>query len=309
MEEKNVKTELATLINGLDVRIAQEINAEFLEFTTQLKEITDKAAELVVTDESQAGLMKQAKEARLILKNIRINADKKRKDLKEGSLKYGNAVQAVYNYIENEIKPLEKHLEAQEKFKEVQEEKRLNILRAERKEILSPLLGFYPALLDLGILDQDEFNSVKAGAEYAKKAKEDQEAEAKIKALADQEENKRLEDELNAKNAEIEALKKAAKKANEAAAALELLNQSLKIEGVKDPLDALDEINTKGVTNWPQNEIKKDFLIVNYEGTDEEKLKYWIDSFIIPPAPFDNEKTEEIKNKFKGFKTWAKIQL
>ena len=305
MEETNVTPEIATLINGLDVRTGREINAEFLEFTTQLKEITDKAAELVVTDESQAGLMKSAKEARLILKNIRINADKKRKDLKEGSLKYCNAVQAVYNYIENEIKPLEKHLEAQEKFKEVQEEKRLNILRDERKQILSPLLGFYPSLLDLGILDQDEFNSIKAGAEYAKKAKEDQEAEAKIKALADQEENKRLEDELNAKKAEIEALNKKAilqaeeigrknqeiiKKQKEAE---DILSKSLEIPGVTAPLAALSEIPS----------------IINYEGTDEQKLKYWIDSFIIPPAPFENEKTEEIINKFKGFKTWAKIQL
>lgn len=284
------KVELgAVLIDGLDVRKTAEIKNAFKDLTDQLKEMTEKAAELIVTDESQADLMKQAKEARLVLKNIRISADKKRKELKEESLKYGNAVQAVYNYIEGEIKPLEKHLEAQEKFKEVQEEKRLDTVRKERAELLSHVVGFYPALLDLGILTEDEFSSIKAGAEFAKKSKEDQEAEAKIKALADQEENKRLENELKAKNAEIEKLKK---EAEERQKAEDLLNKSLEIPGHKAPLAALSEIP-----------------IINYEGTDEEKLKYWIDSFIIPPAPFENETTKEIIEKFKGFKTWAKFRI
>ena len=58
--------------------------------------------------------MQEARIARLALRDIRIQADKTRKALKEESLRYGKAVQGVYNVIEYLITPIEKHLEERE---------------------------------------------------------------------------------------------------------------------------------------------------------------------------------------------------
>ena len=44
----------------------------------------------------------------------------------------------MYNFIEKIIKPLEAHLEEQEKFAEIQEVKRKAELKAKRLEILAP---------------------------------------------------------------------------------------------------------------------------------------------------------------------------
>lgn len=112
--------------SGVEQTTAQSLQKAFEPFFAQANDWQEKAKGLVVTDESQTREMKMAREARLALKEIRVNADKTRKALKEDSLRYGKAVQEVYNVIEYLIVPIEKHLEEQEKFVERKE--------AERKE-------------------------------------------------------------------------------------------------------------------------------------------------------------------------------
>lgn len=85
----------------------------------QAKTWKEKAEQLIVTDENQIDKMNDARDARLALKKIRVEADHLRKKLKEDSLRYGKAVQGVYNVIEFLISPIEKHLEEQERFVEI----------------------------------------------------------------------------------------------------------------------------------------------------------------------------------------------
>ena len=253
--------------------IQQTLHENFMPFITQAEEWKQKASELVVTDISQVTEMKLAREARLALKEIRINADKKRVELKEDSLKYGKAVQGVYNFIEGKIKPIEKYLEEQEKFVEIQESKRKAELKAIRQEKLNPYMMFVPYGLDLGELSEEDFEKAYNGAklqmeakiEAQRKAEEDRiakekaeseereririeneklkaQAQANEKALAEQRakaeaERKEIEEKAKKQKAEIEAkLKKEKDEKKRVEAELELVKKQNQAK--KEPIVA-----------------------------------------------------------------------
>ena len=131
----------------------------FLPFYDNLITWAEKAKTLVVTDGSQTREMKMAREGRLALRDIRIAADKKRKELKEDSTRYGKAVQSVYNLIEGLIAPAEKHLETQEKFVEIQEEKRKKALWSVRSSELLHYRDFVTPeqFAGLGEITEEEY--------------------------------------------------------------------------------------------------------------------------------------------------------
>lgn len=122
---------------GLEKTQAQILLDNFSTFLTQANEWTIKANALVITDPSQIVEMQQAREARLALKNIRVEATKKHDELKERPLREGKAIDGALNIIKALIVPLEEHLEAQEKFIENIEKERKNKVNTERELELS----------------------------------------------------------------------------------------------------------------------------------------------------------------------------
>jgi len=227
---------------GLEKETANMIVARFVQFMEQITEWEAKAKTLVVTDVAQVEEMKQAREARLILKNIRVDADKVRKELKEDSLRYGRAVQGVYNAIESRITPIEDHLMNQEKFAEFEERKRLNALRTARQEELKDFQEYVPLSLDLATLTDEEYTkfcnmvhdqhaaNLRHIAEMEQKRKEAEEAAAKERErLAAEnaaliEKNKKImaaqREAARIAEAQIAAQREATRKAQEAADAL-----------------------------------------------------------------------------------------
>jgi hypothetical protein len=162
MEDKALNTEIARItdaagLNGLEEQTKQTIIARFSQYMERIGEWEEKATALVVTDISQVDLIKQARETRLILKNIRVEADRVRKELKEDSLNYGRAVQGVYNAIEQRLSPIEEHLMKQEKFAEYAERDRMNALRAMRQDELKDFQEYVPLSLDLATLSDEEY--------------------------------------------------------------------------------------------------------------------------------------------------------
>lgn len=212
MSETN---ELAKVINesGVEQSTALTLQNSFLPFFERAREWKEKAESLVVTDASQLREMKMAREARLALRDIRIEADKTRKALKEDSIRYGKAVQGVYNVIEYLIVPIEKHLEDQEKFAERLEEKRIAALHEERLEALRPYMEFVPYALNYGTLTEEAWLKVYNGAKMQHEAKIEAERKAeqerieREKAEAAERERVRQENERLRKEAE-EAEKK-----------------------------------------------------------------------------------------------------
>jgi len=89
---------------------------KFSGFFEEASKWEKEAMAIQITDESQVEEMSKAREIRLALKDIRVNADKVRVGLKEGIIRQGKAIDGVANVIKALIVPLEEHLEKQEKF-------------------------------------------------------------------------------------------------------------------------------------------------------------------------------------------------
>jgi hypothetical protein len=198
MEKKN---ELIKVVetSGLETQTASSLKERFLPFFEQAQEWRRKAGLLIVTDESQVKEMKLAREARLELKKIRVEADKTRKALKEDSLRYGKAVQGVYNVIEYLISPIEKHLEEQEKFVEIREQNRKEAVRQLRESELESYMEFVPYGMDLGGMSDEDYSKLLNGAKIQLQAKIDaekkEEEDRLLKEKADAEERARIKKE------------------------------------------------------------------------------------------------------------------
>lgn len=212
IEQTNELLEVISL-SEVEQQTGVVLQDAFLSFYEQAVQWKKKAFELKVTDVSQVREMKMAREARLALRDIRLDADKTRKRLKEDSLRYGRAVQGVYNVIEALIVPAEQHLEEQEKFAEIQEAKRKSELKASREMDLQPYAEFIPFGLDFGSMTEEDYHKTLNGAKLQLQAKLDAEAKAeaariaKEKADAEERERIRIENErLKAEAAERERI-------------------------------------------------------------------------------------------------------
>ena len=175
---------------------------KFSEFTSIATEWNEKANAIVVTDESQIDLMKQAREGRLLLKAKRIEIEKTRKSLKEQSLNEGRLIDSIAKSLTILVEPAEKHLELQERFAEIQDQKRKAELKTKRYEIILPYAEVIdPETLNLGLITEEAFAGI---LKYAKDTLETKleterlakiEQEEKAKAEAEEKEKLRLENE------------------------------------------------------------------------------------------------------------------
>jgi len=176
------------------------IKEKFESFTETALEWNKKANEIVVTDETQTDLMALAKEGRLILKSKRIEIEKTRKLLKEQSLNEGRLIDGIAKHLMSIVEPAEKHLETQERFLEIQEQKRKAELKAERYKLMLPYAEVLdPETLQLDIITDEAFAGILNYAKTTLEAKIEsdrivkEEKEAKDKAEAQEMENIRLE--------------------------------------------------------------------------------------------------------------------
>ena len=179
----DMSTQLTTVLSdaGLDQNSNAAILEKFAAFDAQASEWMAKAKTLVVTGADQKDEIKQAREARLALRKIRTEADKTRKELKAESLRYGKAVQGVYNFLEYKIKPIEDHLQSQEDFAKIAEQKRVDALRAERELLVNDLREFVGYGDDFGAMSQIAFDAVLASAKQQRADQLKHKEEAKKK--------------------------------------------------------------------------------------------------------------------------------
>lgn len=204
--------------SGLEKTQAQTILDNFTGFFTEAQKWEVEARKINVTDVTQTELMNKAREVRLSLKDIRVNAEKVRKELKEQSLREGKAIDGIANVIKALIVPLEEHLEKQEKFVEYKIAKELDDRNIKRITELTPFVAditFY----NLRDMDEDSYQkllkSSKEAFEAQKKAEEEAEKERIKKEEEDrkeririEEENKRLREEARKKEEEIAKIRR-----------------------------------------------------------------------------------------------------
>ena len=177
----------------LDVIAASEetklsIKESFLPFFEQAQEWKEKAEALVVTDVSEVDKMKDARVARLAIKNIRVDVEKKRKELKEESLRKGKAIDGIANVVKYLIQPIESHLQEQEDFAKNLELKQ----KAELKESRTQELDQYDvdsSFYNLAEMPEESYKQLLENSKAAYKAR----IEAEQKAEAERIEKERLD--------------------------------------------------------------------------------------------------------------------
>ena len=163
----------------------------------EVGEILANYKSIEVTDVAQIKEMAQARELRLKLKNARTTVERKRKELKEESLKTGRAIDSVAKFVKSQIEPAEKYLEQQEKFKELKEAAEKAERLAERTKLISELAD--TSLYDLENMEEQTFQDllVKLKKERAEKIAAEKKAEAERRAaeLAEIERNRKIAEE------------------------------------------------------------------------------------------------------------------
>lgn len=254
--------------SGVEKETSLLLSKNFQEFYDVATEWNEKAKTLVVTNANQVTEMKMAKEARLILRDIRVNADKTRKALKEESLRYGKAVQSVYNVIESLIVPTEKYLEEQEKFVQIQEEKRKAELTIEREFLLKDYREFVPFGIYLSELSDADFQKILSGAKLQFKEREEsvkrqeeerieREKSEKEQQIKDIEKRIREETELKLRTEHAEREISEQKLKEKEKEQLKSVPDKIKLLKFADTIDSLvcDEVGTEDAHNIEKNAI------------------------------------------------------
>lgn len=224
-EQPRQETALVQIVrsSGLEKTKADFILEKFQDYFKIAADWEAKAKMLVVTSPDQVAEMKMAREGRLYLKAKRVEIERARKELKEQSLREGKAIDGIANVLKGLIEPTEDYLEQQEKFVELQEEKRKAEVRAARQEEMLSL-GMVPELYDITNMPADIYaglitarkDVMRQEEEAAKRAEEERIArEAEEKRMREENERLRKEAEerervLAAERAEAEAKQRAA---------------------------------------------------------------------------------------------------
>lgn len=216
MKDTVIITDLTSVVktNNLNGAIANELQSSFTPFFEQAAEWRDKAAAIKVTSLAQTAEMRKAREARLALKEIRVNTEKTRVKLKEDSLRTGKAIDGMANVIKFLVEPIEKHLEDQEKYADRLREQQQAEQREAREIEAGNLIDFFPQTIDLGTISDEEFakllhfaqyNAKKDAEERLERERVEREEKEAAELAAMQAENERLKAEAQEREAAMQA--------------------------------------------------------------------------------------------------------
>jgi hypothetical protein len=205
--------------SGIEKTKAQTVLDSFTQYFEEASKWEAQTKGLVITDVSQTKEMNLAREGRLQLKQVRVNAKKTHDKLKEESLIQGRFIDAIYNLIEGVTKPIETALLEKEQFVERQEAARIEAIRVSRAEALA-VYEVDTSFYDLGNMPESSYAQLlensriaaESRAQAQRKAEEDriaaEKAEQEERARI-AEENARLKAEAEKREAEIAAERKA----------------------------------------------------------------------------------------------------
>ena len=163
--------ELVTVIKetGIEKTMAGTLQEKFNGFFEEAKKFEAEAKKIKITDVTQVEDMKKARELRLNIKNIRVNAEKVKSQLKEDIIRNGKAIDGVYNVIVALTKPVEQYLDDQEKYVIKIEEARKEKLEFERRTELSQYIDDV-TYYDLKNMPEEGYQQILKSAKLAKEA-------------------------------------------------------------------------------------------------------------------------------------------
>lgn len=205
--------------NNIEQETAISLKNSFMPYFEQAEMLGKKAKEIVIKSADQIEEIKIAREARLQLKNIRVNVERTRKELKEESLRKGKAIDGLANVIKYLIVPIEEHLQKQEDFVKIQEQLKKDQLRDERKAELVKYDVVETDFYNLGGMAENSYNQLLKNSKLSYQAKidlankmEDERIAHEKAELEERErikkENKRLQEEAEKREKEMEVERK-----------------------------------------------------------------------------------------------------
>jgi len=206
---------------GLVGPARQELIEAFLPDFSSAWKLSVQAKDIRVTDPGQKDEIKKARDMRLQLREVRIASEKRRKALKEDSLRRGQAIDKVAKVITQIAEPAEAKLLEMETIAERLEAERKAKLRADRTMKLATY-GVDTTCIDLAGMEEPAFDRLLEDSRLAAEARERaaREADEKRKAeeAAREAERLRLKAENDRLRKENEQREAEAKKARDDAA-------------------------------------------------------------------------------------------
>lgn len=325
--------ELQTITKGLPEPKAKAITDTLSMFFDKAGEWQSKVESLVITKPDQIGEMKMAREGRLHLKTMRLQADKTIKeirttiknrmadDLAEDKLwlKAGQMIEITFKKLESDLEHKEKF--AERYLQELQEKQRV-----ERLEIIKP---YDNGTMDLdsfsfGTMTDEQFESTlslfkrnfETAQEEAEKKRKEEEIREKQR-IADEE---RIRKENEALKAKAEAERAKARAAEEEIKRINRENEAKMQEERRKKEKAEAELKAEREANRIKNEREEKearFMAEQQarmeQAPDKDKLLNWVNSMTIPPLSVKDEKAikaySDIASKFRGFKNWATQEI
>jgi hypothetical protein len=277
---------------------------------------------------------KEARAARLEIKNLRVSAEKTRKQLKEDSLRMGKAIDGANNILLAVIVPIENAFEEIEKAEERAEAARIQALNEFRLSELEKI-NHISLGVNLGSLTDEQWDAYFQQAKDAYQARIDREArevaeaaeKARLEELAREEqrlENLRLKAEAEARQKELdearkiaaqkeaeaqkERLKVEAKAKAEAEARQRAENEARELREAEMKRQAEAEAKQKA-----EEEAAKEAARKASAAPDKSKLIEFASQVRLLNLPqmksADGEKTaNEIKEKIESFAKWIETQ-
>lgn len=179
-----------------------------------IAEWSERFMSLAVTDTSDTKAIKTVHDARMIVRNARIEVEKTRKRLKEDSLDWGRKVDAEAKRLTALMKPIEDHLETEEN-RVAQEKERVRLEREEairvamQKRVDALLeVGDVVAYATVAGLTEAEYLTRLATSTEVHRTKKEAEAERlRLQAVEDAK-RKAEQEQLAAERAELDKIKK-----------------------------------------------------------------------------------------------------
>lgn len=347
VETEVIENELIKVVetSGVEKTKSQRLLEMFTPYFNKMGDI-EKKISLLNSDSPNKEDVKIAREIRMALKNNRVAAEKVKDDSKAAMLIEGRLIDSLNNIVKNTSKGLELKCEQIEKDAEIKEAARIEAIRTERAEMLSPYVedaNIFP----LGTMTDEQFETMLSGYKLAKQQKIEQEQKAEAERLEreaaeklEQErirvENERLKAEAVERELRMEQERKAAaeaqrlideenkkkiaaieeenKRAREKAAA-ELKAQKEASEKIAAELEKKKKEETAAAEKLAaENAAKLAAEKKAAKAPDKQKLKACIE--LLPEISLPEIKDEQLKSvaadikvKYAAFKTWALQQI
>lgn len=211
--KENNKLVSVIMNSGLEETKGQLLLKMFTPYFSRMAEIEVKINGLNKTD-PKAEDIKIAREIRLALKGNRIASEKVRKDAKAHIIIEGRLIDNLNGIIENTSKTLELQCEKIEKDAEIKESARIEAIRHNRAELLSPYIED-SSIFPLGTMTMEQFDTMLSGYKLAKQHKENEAARVEAERLEKEAAEKLEQEKIRLENIRLKAEAEAKEKAIE----------------------------------------------------------------------------------------------